>query len=220
MKKLLAFIASLVLVTSCFVGLSACKDDKKPADSTPIESTGGSSDGSAGGEITGATIYMPGSLELPQYTSQTLQVEILGATLADIVWSSSDPTIATVENGVISGIVEGTATITAKAGNATATCVVTVTKSFAYPILLLSQEDVMPRVGGYVEVTANVRFNGQITDFDEFSWSSADETIATVVDGVITGVKAGETVVIVSASYNGTLLEETVIVKVVDGPAA
>jgi hypothetical protein len=43
-----------------------------------------------------------------------------------VSWTSSDPSVATVSNGVIVGISKGTATITAKAGNISAYCVVTV----------------------------------------------------------------------------------------------
>ena len=43
-----------------------------------------------------------------------------------VVWSSSDENVATVNNGVVSAVANGTATITAKAGDQTATCTVTV----------------------------------------------------------------------------------------------
>lgn len=44
-----------------------------------------------------------------------------------VVWSSSDTTVADVDGGVISGLAEGEATIKAKCGGASDTCVVTVT---------------------------------------------------------------------------------------------
>ena len=43
-----------------------------------------------------------------------------------VVWSSSDESVATVNNGVVTAAANGTATITAKAGDQTATCTVTV----------------------------------------------------------------------------------------------
>ena len=45
----------------------------------------------------------------------------------EITWSSSSEATATVENGVVTGVAAGSATITAAAGNLTATCTVTVT---------------------------------------------------------------------------------------------
>lgn len=48
-----------------------------------------------------------------------------GAT-GTITWASSDDTVATVENGVITGVAVGTATITATCGDYSDTCTVTV----------------------------------------------------------------------------------------------
>jgi len=50
------------------------------------------------------------------------------AVVSAVKWSSSDDTKATVStNGVITGVAEGTATITATSGSFTATVAVTVT---------------------------------------------------------------------------------------------
>lgn len=45
---------------------------------------------------------------------------------ATVTWTSSDETVATVANGVVTGVADGEATITAKNGSATATCTVIV----------------------------------------------------------------------------------------------
>lgn len=47
--------------------------------------------------------------------------------LEDVVWTSSSDSIATVSNGVVTGVSDGTATITATSGSATATASITVT---------------------------------------------------------------------------------------------
>jgi len=49
-----------------------------------------------------------------------------GAAGTQITWSTSDDKIATVKDGVVTAVKEGTATITAKAGDMEATCEVTV----------------------------------------------------------------------------------------------
>ena len=63
------------------------------------------------------------------------------ATDPTVSWSSSDKTVATVVNGAVKGIAVGIATITAKAGEKTATCEVTVSDvipstDFAEPYFL------------------------------------------------------------------------------------
>jgi len=45
-----------------------------------------------------------------------------------VAWSSADPAIAMVTNGIVIGVAEGSTVITAKSGNAQATCDVTVSK--------------------------------------------------------------------------------------------
>lgn len=61
--------------------------------------------------------------------SSTLSVTYNPSTTTDdrtVTWSSSNTKVATVSNGKITAVGEGTATITAKVGNFTATCKVTV----------------------------------------------------------------------------------------------
>lgn len=48
-------------------------------------------------------------------------------------WSTSDATVATVADGVITGVKAGTATVTAKVGEASATCQVTVSGDYVRP---------------------------------------------------------------------------------------
>ena len=71
------------------------------------------------------------SVELSK-TSVSLQVgqtETIVATASnDVTWTSSDESVATVSNGVITAVGAGTATITVTCKNATAICIVTVTK--------------------------------------------------------------------------------------------
>ena len=59
----------------------------------------------------------------------TVTVTPEGGEAPEVTWTSDDESVATVENGVVTAVAEGTATITAEAGGKTSTCTVTVTKS-------------------------------------------------------------------------------------------
>ena len=70
------------------------------------------------------------------------------ATDPSVTWSSSDKSVATVVNGMVKGIAAGTATITAKAGEKTATCEITVSDAipstdFAEPYFLKGTKAVL-----------------------------------------------------------------------------
>lgn len=68
------------------------------------------------------------SVEIFKNQTVTLTATVSPANTTDAVtWSSNDSSVATVnENGVVTGVSQGTATITAKAGDKTASCTVTV----------------------------------------------------------------------------------------------
>jgi hypothetical protein len=57
-----------------------------------------------------------------------------------VAWSTSDATIATVANGVVTGVKKGTANIVATVGTFTATCAVTVTNSTNFTASLTGTE--------------------------------------------------------------------------------
>ncbi len=91
----------------------------------------------AGADVpaTGVTLDKT-TLSLTEGESATLTatVEPENATDKAIVWTSSDNAVATVENGVVTAVKAGTATITAACGSAKAECTVTVTAAPAGPL--------------------------------------------------------------------------------------
>lgn len=75
-------------------------------------------------QVTSLTIS-PTTLSLSNNTPQTITATVVpsGSTVS---WSSSDTSVATVVGGVVTGVSNGTCTITASAGDLSATCAVTV----------------------------------------------------------------------------------------------
>ena len=68
------------------------------------------------------------TLNLTIGSTETLQADVApdNATDKTVTWSSSNTSVATVVDGVVTAVGEGTATISAIAGDVTATCTVTV----------------------------------------------------------------------------------------------
>ncbi len=141
-------------------------------------------------EVTGITLNkLTGSVQVGGTLTLIATVEPAGATDA-VIWESSNPTIATVKDGVVTGVKAGTADITAEAGSKKATCKVTVTELPPVEVtgITLNKTAGSIKVGGTLTLIATVEPAGAT---DAVIWESSDPTIATVTDGVVTGVKAG-----------------------------
>lgn len=134
-----------------------------------------------------------------------------------VVWSTSDATVVSVVNGVITGEGEGTATITASAGGKSATCTVTVSpKVIPAESVTLDQEKATIKVGKTVTLVATV--NPSYATDKSVTWKSSNDTIATVVDGVVTGVAEGKVTITVTTSNGKTATcEITVLPKGTSG---
>ena len=69
----------------------------------------------------------PAELTLAVGATQTLKANVLPKDAqAEIEWKTTAPTIVSVENGVITALADGTATIIAYSGNIERECIVTV----------------------------------------------------------------------------------------------
>ena len=81
-------------------------------------------------DVTDVLLETTAVIEVGKTETLTATVEPSDATDKTVTWTSSDETVATVDgNGMVTAVKAGTATITAKAGDKTATCVVIVTAS-------------------------------------------------------------------------------------------
>ena len=121
--------------------------------------------------------------------SESLKAEVLPKEATDkkITWTTSDENIATVSSsGNVKGVKVGSATITATADGKCVTCTVKVGAVAESVVISAPQKKVA--VGGTVTLTASVT----PSDANQaIEWKSSDEKIATVVNGVVTGVKIG-----------------------------
>lgn len=152
-------------------------------------------------------------LVLDFFEEGVLTAEVTGGD-AEVVWSSSDPSVAEVDNGKVSARGEGSALIIASAGKAKAECSVQVRDSGEIPSVRLSEISLELETGRSVSVTAQAVYKKNVLQA-EFSFASNDETVASVTqEGRITAVGAGKTQVVASAVINGVTVYGEVFVTV------
>lgn len=132
------------------------------------------------------------ALELTEGETATLTATVLpdNATDKTVTWTSDNTAVATVADGVVTAKAEGTAKITAKAGDASAVCTVTVKKKvIAVESITLDKTTLELTVGGTATLTATVKPDNA-TD-KTVTWSCDNTGVATVADGVVTAVAEG-----------------------------
>ena len=172
-------------------------------------------------ECTVTSVTLITSIELDQdiriYAGNTYQINytVLPAVAnSNLIWYTSNKDIATVSNGIITGVGEGICKVYAMAddnGGVTASANVIVT--IATKELLLSDNEINLEVNETYTLIATVAPDD--TTNQNVKFSSLDDTIATVdVDGYITGISEGTTSVFVKTT-DGTNLSQECIVNIV-----
>lgn len=123
------------------------------------------------------------------------------ANTSELVWTSNDETIATVVEGMVTGVRDGSTKVVvalydhkAKAASATplASITVNVTKK-AVTTVTISETEATIINGKTLALTAKA--SPADASFLSITWSSSDESVATVKDGTVTAKKAGNCVI-------------------------
>jgi uncharacterized protein YjdB len=160
----------------------------------------------------------------------TLHGEALDGTGAIIAnrpleWTSSAPTIATVNNaGVVTGVTVGQTTISATGEGKVGTSIVSVLPTSVASITIQPNGGTIP-AGATLPLTATTRdAAGQPLAGRPVEWRSSSDAIATVSSlGLVTAISAGSVTVTASspgAGPNGTTPTATVTVTVLIAPVA
>ena len=135
------------------------------------------------------------------------------ASIQNVVWKSKDPSIADVDsNGNVTGIKRGSVNITATAADGSgvsASVYMTVTQPVTS--VSITQPEIQVVAGRYTQARVTVQ-PANASD-KTVTWSSSDESIATVKGGQVTGHKAG-TCTITCASRSNPDVTDTVTVTV------
>ena len=153
--------------------------------------------------VTGVTLNKA-TLSLIAGASETLTATVApaDATNKKVTWKSSNAAVASVDaNGKVTGVKAGEATITVTTedGGKTATCKVTVKPNLVSEITLAA---LAIYVGESKAVTATVKPDDATNK--ALTWTSSDETVATVDNtGKVTGKKIG-TATITATAQDGS----------------
>ena len=213
---------------------SSSAPSSSPAPSTPTTPEQDQPSGSGGGTDEDYTdiIVEIDKDELHLFTSETAKIN---ATITppnsgyDIVWSTSNPEVARVSDGVITAISEGTANITITVNKEfRATCVVYVEANkdrassgddsdsdsdatITPTKITLDKTNVSLVIGKSTTVKATV--SPSDAEDKTVTWSSANKKIATVSDGKITAVSAGSTTITAKTSNGKTATVKVTVTK-------
>ena len=164
-------------------------------------------------QVTNVTLNKE-TLTLTIGASETLEATVLPAEASqEVTWESDTPETASVDqNGKVTAVKEGTAKITAAAGDKTAVCNVTVTakQTESKPVesITLNKENLTLTVGTDETLKATVL---PAAADQTVNWTSgAPETASVDQNGKVTAVKEGTTVITAKAGEKSATCKVTV----------
>lgn len=195
--KLSRFFSALVCGAAVAVSMTGCGGDKTVS-------------------VEGVTLSQSKlSLKVGSESKLTATVTPADATDQTVTWKSGNEAVATVTDGVVKGISEGTATITVTTtdGLKTASCLVDVTDYHAESVVLSQTSDINLNKGENVSLTATVSPDNAVNK--NVTWSSSDPAVATVSqNGEVTAVGGGEATITVTTVDGQKTASVKVIVNV------
>lgn len=135
-------------------------------------------------------------MSLKEGESKQLVATILPDNASDktVKWESSNNSVVSVSNGMVTGILEGRATILAIAGEKQTQCNVEVVKNIIPVTSITLTPQYLPLVIGQKRTLSASIMPSNATD-QTIVWTSSDESVASVESGVVTALHEGETVI-------------------------
>lgn len=133
----------------------------------------------------------PVTVNVNEEAQLTYVTEPSGISIRRFTLVSSNENIATVtEDGVVKGVKEGSATITATCGDIKDVCTVTVKKVAVSEVTLSETTHTINQPTGSFTLTATVRPDN--ASYPAVTWKSSNPSVATVLGGQVTILKYGE----------------------------
>ncbi len=186
-KKLSAIVAIILIISSLFA-FAAC-DGKEVA-------------------LEGIELSR-GTMTLDVGDSETLEAVAIpaGAAPGTVTWISSDPSVASVNGGVVTALKEGSAIIRATAGGKSADCRVTVTDSSKQEVtvtaIVLDPTAMELQLGKTLSAKIDATVLPVNASDKSLEWSTDSASIATVDnEGLVTAVSSGICTITCTSSNN------------------
>ncbi|MDR2201842.1 MAG: Ig-like domain-containing protein [Clostridiales bacterium] len=154
------------------------------------------------------------------YEEFTLTPTVQNAENGAVVWSSSNPSVASVSGGVVRGVSAGAAVVKAAVGDVAAECAVTVEDNGRVPVFGISFERIALNPNVALPVNASLEFkDAQIGiavqwSVDEPSVAEASAIADSPGSALVTGKAPGAATLTARASYGGLNFERTAAVTV------
>jgi uncharacterized protein YjdB len=127
------------------------------------------------------------------------------ATQTGVTWSSSNPAVATVANGVVHAAGAGTAVITA-ASTANSRITASATVNVIIPVTGIAlDQSAMNIITGGADIALGVSYAPTNTTQTGITWSSNNPAVATAANGVVHAVAAGTAVITAASAANSAV---------------
>lgn len=154
--------------------------------------------------------------ELVMHVEENFQLQLLfDPENADITgtleWTSSNPAVASVKDGLVSALTVGETLITVKYGTLQDDCLVTVSASA--DAVRLNKIAITIQEQDTYQLVATVYPEG-VLDVPE--WTSSNPAVATVEDGLVTGIHEGEAEITVAVGSKSAKCKVTVEHRVIE----
>ena len=217
-NKKLAILATIFLMAASTVVGVGCKKPKP---------TPGPDDSSSGGNppiITETEEIKLDSQTLSMTVGEegTLIAEFTQKEGATLSFESSDVNVVTVDqNGKLVANCPGTATITVRYGELTASCTVTVGFNSLVPVIHvpgIPTDKITMNDWSALDLRATVSFNGETYDDATFTYTLSNPSVGTVENGIFTPAAYGATEITIQASWRNSdaiTLTKVITVEVV-----
>lgn len=204
MRKILYCILTLILCCTCF---AACAKQE----------TSQGSQGQTSTTNTNSIEFVENEVTIS--VGESLQLEIVTSKQnVYVFWEMRDENIATVEDGLITGVAEGQTICYASFGGVKAICLVKVLALTATPMLSVTTpyaEGVTLSVGDTFDPLLRVKMGDVVVDGAEIEYSVAETGVVGVENGKIVALGVGNATVSVSVVYGAENVSLSIPVRVV-----